>query len=247
MSIQSSTLIPLLAAVAGSSVTTLCPRRWRRNAVTIGPISREGSSTTTEPVQVSRVGMPMEVVLKPPEPARTRAWVDPMRQGSMSRGSLPPRAQLRRACGSKRVPTGAVMIPKENGHLGAGLAPRRITGRGHRRPRLYRPAVVAIRRHDRAGSDPVAHRQSRRTAHRVEGYKGDHRFRRLLDRFPRYRPLKVASGSQTEPVGRTGWVSHHILTSNRDPGTAYSRYKLDPPESGLQGHPATAEFLLYRA
>ena len=60
----------------------------------MGPISREGSSTTAAPVQVSMVGTPMAVVLKPPGPAKTRAWVEPVRQGSISSGAAPPWPQL---------------------------------------------------------------------------------------------------------------------------------------------------------
>ena len=70
-------------------------------AATMGPSSREGSSTTAAPVQVSRVGTATEVVLKPPDPAKTRAWVGPVRQGSTSSGAVPPWPQLRGSAGSK--------------------------------------------------------------------------------------------------------------------------------------------------
>ena len=66
MSIQSSALKPLRVspgAAEGSRVTTRWPMRVRRAFETMGPISRAGSSTTAEPVQVRRVGMPMAVVL----------------------------------------------------------------------------------------------------------------------------------------------------------------------------------------
>jgi len=68
---------------------------------TIGPISRDGSSTTAAPVQVSIVGTPTEVVLKPPEPAMTIACVDPERQGSINSGAAPPCPQERWFDGSK--------------------------------------------------------------------------------------------------------------------------------------------------
>jgi hypothetical protein len=70
-----------------------------------------------------------EVVLKPPEPARTRAWVDPVRQGSMSKGSLPPRPlpalppiSLRDKCG-----TSMEAMPCSEVHAGANDG-RRLAG-----------------------------------------------------------------------------------------------------------------------
>src|SRR5262245_56209507 len=56
----------------------------------MGPISREGSSTTAVPRQVSMEGTPIEVVLKPPGPLNTRAWVEPVRHESISSGAVPP-------------------------------------------------------------------------------------------------------------------------------------------------------------
>ena len=50
---------------------------------------------------VSIVGTPTEVVLKPPEPAMTSAWVDPERQGSINSGAVPPCPQERWFDGSK--------------------------------------------------------------------------------------------------------------------------------------------------
>src|ERR1019366_5070233 len=94
VSIQSRTLKAPAPASLGSSVTTRWPMRARA-LCTIGPISREGSSTTAAPVQVSIVGTPTEVVLKPPEPATTSAWVDPERQGSINSGAVPPCPQER--------------------------------------------------------------------------------------------------------------------------------------------------------
>ena len=60
-----------------------------RAASSIGPSSAAGSSTTTEPVQVSKVETAL-VVLNEPEPATTSEWVDPSTQGSTSSGARPP-------------------------------------------------------------------------------------------------------------------------------------------------------------
>ncbi len=103
-SIQSSTSSASPAGALGSSDTTPWPRRLRRCSASIGPTSREGSSTTAEPVQHSRVGTASETVLKPPEPAKASAWVGPVRQGSTSNGARPPWPQVRGSAGSKARP-----------------------------------------------------------------------------------------------------------------------------------------------
>ena len=61
----------------------------RRAASSIGPSSAAGSSTTTEPVQVSKVETAL-VVLNEPDPATTSECVDPSTQGSTSSGARPP-------------------------------------------------------------------------------------------------------------------------------------------------------------
>ena len=76
----------------------------------MGPISREGSSTTAAPHQVSMVGMPTEVVLKPPGPPKTRAWVDPLRHGSISSGAVPPWPQVLLVCRIEGAACDAILI-----------------------------------------------------------------------------------------------------------------------------------------
>ena len=56
------------------------------------------------------VGTPMAVVLKPPGPAKTRAWVEPVRQGSTSSGAEPPWPQLVLSAGSQARPADPVLV-----------------------------------------------------------------------------------------------------------------------------------------
>src|SRR4051794_6103962 len=81
----------------------------------MGPTSREGSSTTADPVQGSRVGTPTLVVLNPPGPAKTRAWAGPVRQaGGAGRGGRGGQADV-----GFFDPAGA---GEEGGRGGAGAA-----------------------------------------------------------------------------------------------------------------------------
>ncbi len=105
VSIQSRTLNPQAAAWSGLSTNTRCPI-LRRAASSIGPSSAAGSSTTAEPVQVSKVETAL-VVLNEPDPATTSEWVDPSTQGSTSSGARPPSPQvagLRGLNGPARLP-----------------------------------------------------------------------------------------------------------------------------------------------
>ena len=48
--------------------------------------------------------------MKPPEPAKTKAWVDPLRQGSTSSGVLPPRPQVAAVSGIEGTLGHAVVV-----------------------------------------------------------------------------------------------------------------------------------------
>src|SRR5215212_11899626 len=80
--IQSSTLKPN-SEWRGSRIATARPS-WPRYALTISATSRVGSRHTIPPVQRKQVDTTVETVLKPPEPAKTRPWVDPAGKAARS-------------------------------------------------------------------------------------------------------------------------------------------------------------------
>ena len=95
-SMPASTFMP---APSRPSSITACPMSSRASRI-IGPISREGSSTTALPDQCSSRVMAVEV-FRPPEPANMMECVGPSVHGSTSSGALPPPPQVRRLRGSK--------------------------------------------------------------------------------------------------------------------------------------------------
>ncbi len=71
--------------------------------MSIGASSHDGSSATALPVQVSSAGIATEVVLNAPLPAKTRAWVDPVRHGSTNSGFVPPLPQVNASSDRRRA------------------------------------------------------------------------------------------------------------------------------------------------
>ena len=69
-------------------------RRSPRCSITIGATSFDGSSTTSVPPHLSAVGIVTDVVLKPPEPAKTMPCDEPNEPSKQSSGDLPPAPQV---------------------------------------------------------------------------------------------------------------------------------------------------------
>jgi hypothetical protein len=65
--------------------------RW---SVTMGATSFDGSSTTSVLPHLSAVGIVTEVVLKPPEPAKTIPWLEPNDPSKQSNDDVPPEPQV---------------------------------------------------------------------------------------------------------------------------------------------------------
>src|SRR5690606_36821803 len=92
--IQSRALKPI-AGVAGSRTITLRPA-LRRCSITMGATSLDVSSTTRLPPHFREVGIVTDVVLNPPEPAKTIPWDEPNEPSKHKSGFLPPPPQLSR-------------------------------------------------------------------------------------------------------------------------------------------------------
>ncbi len=87
-----STLKPI-SGFLGSSTNTSLPAA-PRCAQTIGATSFDGSSTISVPPHFNAVGIVTDVVLKPPEPAKTIPCEDPNEPSKHSNGDLPPAPQV---------------------------------------------------------------------------------------------------------------------------------------------------------